>query len=178
MDGVIADFESYVLSVSGKTCRQLNTGHAIMPFSNDERTDPVFRLLKEHVTERDMFYHVPPVEDLHLWRELFASLRAKNIRVELLSASPSESLHPMTKDQKKRWVERHNIVVDDVIVVPESYVKRKYARSSSILVDDYHKNVVSYIKSGGLAILHKQFDETKDRLDFYISQNNNGFDYV
>lgn len=168
MDGVIADFEGYIQQVTGKSCKELNSGHAVTPFSNDERTDPVYRLLKQHVNEHDMFYEISPVENFHEWKVLFYQLQRKGFRVELLSASPSEALHEKAKHQKIRWVRKHNLVVDNVIVVPTSSTKKKFARSSSILVDDYDKNVVSYIKSGGLGILHTMFAETKDRLEFYV----------
>lgn len=166
IDGVIADFDGYIKKVTGKTCDELNAGCSMQAHTNDDRTDPVFKVMKEHINNNELFYQLDPI-DIEKWIEVVSVVRERGFRVELLSAAPSEGLLAKSREQKIRWVEKQNLEVDGVIILPSASLKKRYARSDSILIDDYEKNVKGYVNAGGLAIHHKSFEESKSRLEFY-----------
>ena len=169
MDGVIANFDGYIKKVTGKTCDELNAGCSMNAHSNDDRTDPVYRVMKEHINEHDMFYQLDAI-DIEQWKIVVDTIRSRGYRVELLSAAPSQSLLDKSREQKLRWVEKHGLSVDGAIILPSASLKKKYARSTTLLIDDYVKNVRGYANAGGLVIHHKIFEETKERLEFYTGK--------
>jgi len=169
MDGVIANFDGYIKKVTGKTCDELNAGCSMQAHTNDDRTDPVFRVMKEHIHEHDMFFQLDPI-DIEKWIEVVSVVRERGFKVELLSAAPSEGLLERSKDQKIKWVKKHNLDVDGIIILPSASLKKRYARSTTLLIDDYEKNIRGYANAGGLVIHHKTFEETKTRLEFYTGK--------
>jgi hypothetical protein len=169
MDGVIANFDGYIKQVTGKTCDELNAGCSMAAHTNDDRTDPVFRVMKEHINEHDMFFQLEPF-DIEEWIEIVSVVRSRGFRVELLSAAPSDGLLAKSREQKIRWAAKHNLEVDDIIILPSASLKKKYARHTTLLIDDYEKNVRGYANAGGLVIHHKNLPETKSRLEFYTGK--------
>lgn len=169
MDGVIADFDGYIKKVTGKTCDELNAGCSMQAHTNDERTDPVFKVMKEHINNNELFYQLEAI-DIERWREVVSVVRERGFRVELLSAAPSTGLLEKSKGQKLRWIEKHRLEVDGAIILPSASLKKRYARSTTLLIDDYEKNIRGYANAGGLAIHHKTFEESKSRLEFYTGK--------
>lgn len=169
MDGVLVDFDGYIKKFTGKTPEELNKGCG-QSHSNDERMDPVYRVMKEHIENHDMFSNCEPFKDLDLWKELINTLHEHKIRVVLLSAAPGEALYDQSKEQKIRWVHKHKLIVDDIQIVHSARQKGRYARSDSVLIDDYPKNVHHYIDSGGNGIIHTDFDSTIIRLEHFVGK--------
>lgn len=169
MDGVLVNFDGYIKKLTGKTCEELNHG-AAWSHSNDDRTDPVYCIMKEQINNHDLFYHLQPFKELPEWKEVIRALHLKHIRVVLLSAAPGKALFEKSKDQKLRWVRKHKLAIDDVQIVHSAQHKQRYARSDSLLIDDYAKNVHHYIDSGGLGIIHTDFESTIQRLEQYTGK--------
>lgn len=169
IDGVIADFDGYIKKVTGKTCDELNAGCSMQAHTNDDRTDPVFKVMKEHINNNELFYELDPI-DIDRWKEVVRVVRERGFKVELLSAAPSQGLLEKSRDQKLRWVKKHGIEVDGVIILPSASLKKNYARSTTLLIDDYEKNIKGYARAGGLSIHHKTFEQTISRLEFYTGK--------
>jgi len=77
---------------------------------------------------------------------------------------------------KHKWVKNNlNISSNNVIVQTK---KEMYASPNSVLIDDLPKNVQSFKKSGGNAILHTNDKKTIKELNKMLSKNNSLEIYV
>ena len=81
--------------------------------------------------------------------ELYDYLKNTDIELNILSAP---SMNESSRIGKKEWV-KLNTPETDLILEP-AYRKRKYANSTSLLIDDREINIKQWVSSGGVGIIH------------------------
>lgn len=91
-----------------------------------------------------------------------------NIQVEILSSSGGRKYHDKVADQKTRWLQKHGIGYKTNFV-PGRSLKSKYATPDSVLVDDTPEVIDSFIKAGGIGILHVNLEDTFKKLVELVS---------
>ena len=81
---------------------------------------------------------------------------------EILS-SPSESND--SRVGKHKWVKKE--LPDTHLILRSAENKKEFANDHAILIDDRDVNIESWIKAGGIGILHKSANETIKELKKY-----------
>ena len=104
-------------------------------------------------------------------QELLAYVRTipKNIEIEMLTSSGGQKYHTEVTIQKTQWLCERGIEFR-INTVPGRKLKAEYAKSTSILVDDTPDVIDSFGAAGGIAILHKDVNETISKLKFYCEE--------
>lgn len=91
--------------------------------------------------------------------ELLEFIRTLNIPVEILSSSGGHNHHVEVKKQKKIWLKRNGIFFT-ANIVPGRHLKKDYAKSHVILIDDTQDVIDDFNMAGGIGILHKDIRQT------------------
>ena len=142
LDGVMADFDAHFPAVFGLDHRGM-------------ADDDMWAKINAHPSY---------FEDMPLCAgaaEFF--LEIKHLRPIILTACPKTN-YAHVAGQKRRWV-RSNLGDFTVLPVMGGHNKCLFMHSAGdILIDDYEKNCWPWEKAGGVAILHKSFDETRAAL--------------
>ena len=86
-----------------------------------------------------------------------------SIEIEILSSSGGERFHTEVQKQKNVWLKSKGIDYP-VNIVPGRKFKSDYATPTTILIDDTEDIIVNFNAAGGIGILHKDINETLDRL--------------
>ena len=104
-------------------------------------------------------------------QELLAYVRTipKNIEIEMLTSSGGMKYHNEVTIQKTQWLCERGIEFK-INTVPGRKLKAAYATSTTILVDDTPDVIDSFGNAGGIAILHKDVNETIAKLQFYCEE--------
>ena len=104
-------------------------------------------------------------------QELLAYVRTipKNIEIEMLTSSGGMKYHTEVTIQKTQWLCERGIEFK-INTVPGRKLKAAYATSTTILVDDTPDVIDSFGNAGGIAILHKDVNETIAKLQFYCEE--------
>jgi hypothetical protein len=103
-------------------------------------------------------------------QELLAYVRTiPNIEIEMLTSSGGLKYHSEVTIQKTQWLCERGIEFK-VNTVPGRKLKAKYAKSTTILVDDTPDVIDSFARAGGIAILHTDVNETILKLQFYCEE--------
>jgi len=156
MDGVVADFDSYVSALLG---RPIGWG------ATQDLTDVEW----ERLTSVDrLYYQLPLMPDA---TKLFAYIKSLSTRfhVQFLTAVPRRSTMPSAKDDKQAWVDKYfpGIKMD---IGPYSHHKQKWCKPGDILIDDRPSNIEQWTAVGGIAIYHTgDVDASIKRLNEVIS---------
>jgi hypothetical protein len=95
--------------------------------------------------------------------ELLEFVNASGIEIEILSSSGGERFHTEVQKQKNVWLKSKDIGYP-VNIVPGRKFKSDYATPTTILIDDTEDIIVNFNAAGGIGILHKDINETLDRL--------------
>lgn len=148
LDGVLADFHSKALEVTGMD--------ATIVDSNPATKKEFWRKIKQHLKSGEKFWEaMVPLRDAHvLWR--FVSKYSPTI----LTSTGSEK---SAQVEKEVWV-KHHIGDVPVIFVRDSADKAQYAAPNHILIDDRLKSINPWIAAGGIGILHISAEITITRL--------------
>ncbi len=153
MDGVVADFDRFMLENLGRT----------FPHQGGP-TDP------------EMWKFLESVENLYYKLELtpyatrlMDAILAVGVPVAMLTAIPRRSTIPEAEADKRRWMKDKLPQYDvPVLIGPFSRDKQKHIRyMGDILIDDREDNIDRWIKAGGIGILHKDIEETLQLLKKY-----------
>lgn len=149
LDGVLADFDKHFENIYGVHPRTYEDTHGTKNF-----WDTIFK------TE-EYFFNIPPFSH---HKEMWDFVVTHFDHVSILS-SPSSSNTELTKDQKRRWCNKH-LCMPCGSHVPAIFRSDKhvYADARSILIDDYPKKIKAWKNAGGIAIHHTSWDETKKQL--------------
>ncbi|MBZ9600705.1 hypothetical protein LB462_02325 [Phyllobacterium sp. KW56] len=86
------------------------------------------------------------------------------MRPIILTACPKSNYQHVAK-QKRAWVRRH--LSGDVLVLPVMGGTNKplfMHAPGDILIDDFERNTKAWVKEGGTAILHHDFEQTHSDL--------------
>jgi len=156
MDGVVADFDSYVSILLGRKIGWNST----QDLSDEEweRLASVDRL----------YYQFPLMPDA---TKLVAYVKSLSTRfhVGFLTAVPRRSTIPSAKDDKQAWVDKYfpGMKMD---IGPYSHHKQKWCKPGDILIDDRPSNIEQWTAVGGIAIYHTgDVDGTIKELNRIIS---------
>ena len=151
MDGVLTDFNTRYIERFGA-----------FPDCEDERRKHFWGNWKKFVDAREFeTLDKHPFADKLL--NAVESFRNKGVAVEILSSSGGGYSHDIVVEQKKMWLANHGITYK-ANIVPGGARKAEFADPWNILIDDTPKVVDNYLAHGGDAILHKDVDDTIQRL--------------
>jgi 5'-nucleotidase len=148
LDGVMADFDEYFLSEFGVVSSML-----------DDAT--MWKWINKH----GYFFRNLPVMDHAV--DFFRSV--EHLNPFILTACPRTD-YEVAAIQKRQWVYEH--LSETVTVIPMLGGKHKCLFMHSpgdVLIDDFEKNCIPWRKMGGVAIHHKNFDETKKQMNQLFS---------
>ena len=144
LDGVMADFDAHFPSMFGVNHKNM-------------LDDDMWATINAHPSYfRDM-----PLCDGAL--SFFKSIEALNPII--LTACP-KSNYAHAARQKREWVREHLGPHVQVLPVMGGSSKPLFMHAAGdILIDDFDRNTVAWVKAGGVAILHSDFDSTKRSLE-------------
>ena len=156
MDGVVADFDSYVSALLG---RPIGWG------ATQDLTDVEWERLAS--VDR-LYFQMPLMPDA---TKLIAYIKSLSTRfhVQFLTAVPRRSTIPSAKDDKQAWVDKYfpGMRMD---IGPYSHHKQKWCKPGDILIDDRPSNIEQWTAVGGIAIYHTgDEDASIKRLNEVIS---------
>lgn len=151
-DGVLADFDGYVLNKFGKRVSDFNPKGSF------------WQAITYHDAHVEKFFrNLPKMPDAD---ELMAHLMSAGFKsVKVLTAcgyTPRDA-----KQQKIDWYAEHFPGVE-CIVVSKSPDKAEYAHPYSILIDDRAKSIDPWRAKGGIGILHTSAEDTIAQLNAII----------
>ena len=148
MDGVLADFNTGVETLTGT------------PFPNTDKGHNDYDARKEELTNKRLFRNLPPIEDMH---DLVAYVRHTRLPWEILTAAGVINRELVVFD-KNEWIRDH--VSPSVVVTCTMTGSQKgmFAFEGSVLIDDRIKNIESWEAHGGIGILHTSAAETITKL--------------
>lgn len=144
LDGVMADFDKHFLDLFGVASSSL-----------DDLT------LWKWINGHGSFFSDLPVCEGAI--DFFN--RIKHLDPTILTACPKTN-YSVAAIQKRAWVYKH--LSPDVTVIPMLGGKNKALFMHSpgdVLIDDFEKNCVAWREHGGVAIQHKNFEDTFKQLD-------------
>ena len=101
---------------------------------------------------------------------LMKYVNSLDIPVEILSSSGGKTYHSEVERQKIKWLKDHNIRYKPNIVDGRR-AKAQYATPSTILIDDTPEVIKFFEDAVGIGILHKNFEDTKNILDLYLTRD-------
>ena len=149
MDGVVADFDAFVLKHLGRVF-----DHASGPGADKEMWDFLMSV-------PNMYAKLDLTPYAH---ELVEMVKSTGLRYRFLTAIPRRATMPTAEDDKREWIARHFPGVP-VIIGPFSRDKWKHAFPGDILIDDRADNIHDWNTKGrGRGILHhiNDFPTTRD----------------
>ena len=148
MDGVLADFNLGVETLTGREFPNTDQGHN----DYDER--------KEELTNKRLFRMLPPMPDMY---DLIAYVRHTGLPWEILTAAGVVNRELVVWD-KQEWIKE--FVSPSVVVTCTMTGSQKgmFAIEGSVLVDDRQKNLDAWEKHGGIGILHTSAEDTINQL--------------
>jgi len=110
---------------------------------------------------------------LEFWSELEWTVDGKKLwdylkkldNVEILTGSPLFKVGEYAKKGKEIWVRKNigDIKINHIV----GKLKYKYVKNNDILIDDSKRNCDLWKEAGGIAILHKNADDTIEKLKKY-----------
>ena len=151
MDGVIADFEKRYVEL-----------FKVQPSSTRE--------YKEFNKFFDKFIADGHFETLDLMpdaMDLVRALRNALPPTQILSSTASEQRHKAISEQKIKWLETQGIDFQRNLV-PGKELKKRYARTDTLIIDDTESVINDWRAAGGVAILHKNVADTLVQLKFIL----------
>ena len=164
MDGVVADFDRFVLEKMGRTFN-----HISGPAGDSEMWD--FLQKVDH-----LYLQLEPTSyAFELWE--LVNKHAQN--VEFLTAIPRRTSMPDAESDKRAWIAKYFGSDVKVRIGPYSADKWKHAKVGDILIDDRRDNIASWIDKGnGFGILHEYTDypRTVQRFTALMTEFKNAHD--
>lgn len=149
MDGVVADFDAFVLKNLGRTF-----SHIVGPKGDSEMWD--------FLKSVDRLYYI--LDETSYARELMEMVADTGANVEFLTAIPRRTSIPGAQIDKQQWVTERFGDRFKMNIGPYSADKWKWAKPGDVLIDDRADNIEDWITKGqGNGILHKydDFENTK-----------------
>jgi len=143
LDGVMADFDAHYPAEFGQDHKSM-------------ADDDMWAKINAHPSYFEDMPLCPGAADF------FAEIR--HLKPIILTACPRTN-YAHVAGQKRRWVYKHLGAELTVLPVMGGHNKHLFMHApGDILIDDYAKNCAPWEASGGVAILHKSFAETRNRL--------------
>lgn len=150
MDGVLTDFDKQLKATAGiKNGRDWEKKHGADAFWTEIKKGGL-----------EFWSKMPWMKD---GKQLWNYIKDKNVAV--LSA-PAKTI-PDSKKGKKMWVK--NNLGNAKLILAQAADKQKYASPTSILIDDFDRNISQWKASNGIAIHHKNASDTIKKLNKLFS---------
>ena len=147
LDGVMADFDAYFPQLFGVDHRGM-------------ADDAMWATINAHPS---YFRDMPMCSDAKMFFDRIAWLDPI-----ILTACPKSNYAPVAR-QKRAWVREHLSLTCDVLPVMGGRHKPLFMHApGDILIDDFKRNTKAWEEEGGFAILHRDFDTTRDKLEAEI----------
>jgi hypothetical protein len=143
LDGVMADFDAHFPALFGISHKSM-------------LDDDMWATINSHPS---YFLDMPPCAGA---LDFFETIRGQ--QPIILTACPRTNYANSAK-QKRQWVRNH--LGSDIHVLPVMGGSNKplfMHAAGDILIDDFERNTKVWEKAGGLAILHTDFETTRDAL--------------
>jgi hypothetical protein len=156
MDGVLADFDKRYKELFG-------TGAA-----GEDRDRKNFSKNWKEFIRTEQF---AKLEMFPGGGELYSFVNRLPVRLEILSSTGGIPFHTEVSDQKRVWLYNQGITIP-ANFVPGRKVKKYYAFKGNLLIDDTPDVVDAFNEAGGIAILHKDVNETILKLKEIMNENN------
>jgi hypothetical protein len=153
MDGVIANFEKRYLELYG-----------VKP--QDTRNNKEFSGFFDNFIEGGNFATLEMMPDA---MELIVALRNALPPTQILSSTASTKRHKAISEQKIQWLETHGIDFQ-YNLVPGKELKKRYARTDTLIIDDTESIIEDWRAAGGVAIFHKNVPDTLVQLKFILDE--------
>ena len=160
MDGVIADFDRFVLEKTGKSFEEHGSSQA--GWDSVKEWPNLYALLKP----------MPDAYELMegIW-DLIGEWDSKAVRIEVLTAIPKIGRIPTAKEDKRVWVENNFIPYFDAFNIgPLAEHKQYHCNPGDVLIDDMPRNIQQWIDKGGIGILHTSANSTLKVLEAVLCQ--------
>jgi 5'(3')-deoxyribonucleotidase len=155
MDGVLADF----------------IGHYNALFGGDyihEVPDDILWSNINQYGKAKFFAELPWMEGS---KEMWKYIENNFLNVKILSAlGKSDLIDKQTSIGKRTWLSKHipSLSEENIILVQNKHKKRHYSRPGDIIIDDTPLVIHEWRNKGGIAILHKNANDTIQRLEKYV----------
>lgn len=149
LDGTLVDFELAVKEHTGVECVGRNQS-VIDDFLEREVPNKLFTTLK-------------PLPDFDVMRMIMTMLEERGMNIAFLSSCTHQWFDSIY-EQKVIWLDQYGLSKYNLFGVQHSKDKGLFAEKDSLLIDDYHVSVDSFIQSGGYAIKHTSANETYSSL--------------
>jgi len=146
MDGVLADFYGPFNSMAGVSSWK------------DASKDTVSAVLKQITKQKDFWTSLDVLPDVpQLMSAIKTITGGKYIILSKALAGDKRVVQ-----QKKQWISKLPIQPTQVIIMPATADKGRYAQQSdgtpNVLIDDFGYNIKSWRNAGGIGIHHKSGD--------------------
>jgi 5'(3')-deoxyribonucleotidase len=148
MDGVLADFNTGVETLTGREFPNTDQGHN----DYDER--------KEELTNKRLFRMLPPMPDMY---DLIGYVRHTGLPWEILTAAGVVNRELVVFD-KNEWIKEHVSPTVVVTCTMSGSQKGMFAIKGSVLIDDRKQNLDAWEAHGGIGILHTSAEDTINQL--------------
>ena len=151
MDGVIADFR--------KKYKEL---YSLEPEVAERQKK--FRSLFDQFIKANGFANLDKMPDADLGLQF---LRKASVPTQILSSTGDQQKYDAVSKQKMIWLQK-NAITFNPIFVPDSRLKKAYAKPDTIIIDDTESVIDDWREAGGIGIWHKNWPDTLVQLRQYI----------
>ncbi len=143
MDGVLADFNQMIISITGKSPSQ------------QSKAD-MWKAVKSYNNTKDFFLDIPVMKDAKKLIKFASENVYETCVLTACGYTPRDSTH-----QKYKWIYKNfPELVGGMEVVLNGKDKARWANHSTILIDDRPSCIDSFVGAGGVGILHHSVDES------------------
>jgi hypothetical protein len=94
-------------------------------------------------------------------------LRKLNVPTQILSSTANQERYTEISKQKRIWLQTHGITFNPLFVPGKQY-KHRYAKNTTIIIDDTKSVIDDWRKAGGIAIWHHDWITTISILNMYV----------
>ena len=141
MDGVVADFDTFVSQVLG---REVGWNVSKHDLTNEEWNK---------LASIDRLYYQLPLMPDATKLVAYVNTLSHRFNIGFLTAVPRRTTIPSAREDKQAWVNKYfpGIRMD---IGPYSHDKQKWCTPGDILIDDRPSNIEEWKNAGGIAIFH------------------------
>jgi FMN phosphatase YigB (HAD superfamily) len=148
MDGTIVDFEEQV---------KIRTGRNV--FTHNVIDSSWIDQYLEKEVPTGLFTELNPLPDFEKMKNLIYFFDEQGYDIAFLSSCTHQWYLDIYK-QKRIWLDKFGLDDYPLYGVKHSHEKGQYATEASLLIDDYHVSVDSFVNAGGHAIKHTTAENT------------------
>lgn len=146
LDGVLADFDLRYFEVTGKDF--INVPSKLRWSLLEGKQEGFYAGIR------------PYLWSIHFVERIFGLTESHGFKVQTLSALPSAIEFKTARDEKLDWVSAHFPEIEGSFIAKSSADKKRYSAPGDILIDDNPRNVAQWMKAGGMAIRHLNFEDS------------------